>query len=105
MLKEETFARLGLACEPTPEEAILVYTMDFPNCYIEVTDELGRTPVDEKSPLILACYDEAGAFLWFCEYPDFAALQQVMASHDPGSPSLLAALQEASQGSQPLEDA
>ncbi len=103
MLNEDLFAELGLAQEATPEENIPVYTMDFANCYIEVTDAEGRTPVDEKSPLIAACYDEDGAFLWFAEYKNFSAFKKVFAAHDPGSDALLAALSTASRGQEQNE--
>ena len=103
MLNEDLFAELGLAQEATPEENIAVYTMDFANCHIEVTDAEGRTPVDEKSPLIAACYDEDCAFLWFAEFKDFAAFKKVFAAHAPGSASLFAALSAVSRGQEENE--
>lgn len=94
MLTALDFEKLGFWEDTTPEENITVYGMDFDNAYIMFTDDLGRTPTNEKDYIVVAAYDNTeDCFLWGKEIKDFAALQELCAGKEPGSAELLAALE------------
>lgn len=89
--------KLGFEAETQDKDDIL-YVMDFEDgSYITVTDEDGRAPERAKANLILACYDDAGRYLWGSEISTFMALQDLCAGKEPGSPALLEALKNASK--------
>lgn len=93
MLTAADFDKLGFWEDTTPEENIKVYGMDFANgAYIMLTDDLGKTPVDEKKFIVVAAYDDADCFLWGVELKNFAALQELCARYAAGSAELLEAL-------------
>lgn len=92
MLTAADFAKLGFWEDATPEENITVYGMDFGDDYIMLTDELGKTPANEKAFLVVAAYNDADCFLWGVELKNFAALKDLCAAHPAGSPELLEAL-------------
>lgn len=92
MLTAADFDKLGFWEDKTPEENITVYGMDFGTDYIMLTDDLGKTPTDEKKFIVVAAYDDADCFLWGVELKDFAALKELCAAHTAGSAELLEAL-------------
>lgn len=92
MLTAKDFETLGFWEDTTPEENITVYGMDFGTDYVMLTDDLGKTPVDEKKFIVVAAYDEADCFLWGVELKGFAALQELCAKYAAGSAELLAAM-------------
>ena len=83
MLTAADFDKLGFWEDETPEENITVYGMDFGTDYIMLTDDLGKTPTDEKKFIVVAAYDDADCFL---------ALKELCAAHATGSAELLEAL-------------
>lgn len=92
MLTAADFDKLGFWEDVTPEENITVYGMDFDDAYIMLTDDLGKTPVNEKGFIVAAAYDDADCFLWGVELKNFAALKELCAAHSAGSQELLEAL-------------
>ena len=54
MLTAADFDQLGFWEDSTPEENITVYGMDFGTDYIMLTDDLGKTPLDEKKFIVVA---------------------------------------------------
>lgn len=92
MLTANDFDKLGCWEDTTPEENIKVYGMDFGTDYIMLTDDLGKTPMDEKAFLVVAAYDESDCFLWGVELKGFAAFKELCAKHGAGSADLLEAL-------------
>lgn len=92
MLSAKDFEALGFWEDETPEENITVYGMDFGTDYIMLTDDLGKTPLDEKKFIVVAAYDEADCFLWGVELKGFAELKKLCTKHAAGSAELLAAL-------------
>ncbi len=93
MLSGADFEKLGFWEDSTPEENIIVYGMDFGTDYIMLTDDLGKTPTNEKNFIVVAAYDDADCFLWGVELKNFAALQELCAKYAAGSVELLTALQ------------
>ena len=93
MLSGADFEKLGFWEDATPEENITVYGMDFGTDYIMLTDDLGKTPTNEKSFIVVAAYDDADCFLWGVELKDFAALKALCAQYKAGSAELFTALQ------------
>lgn len=77
MLKAEDFAKLGFWEDNTPEENITIYGMDFEKTYVTLTDGDGKCPEDDKKALIMAAYDDDSCFLWFREFKNFKALEEV----------------------------
>lgn len=92
MLTAADFDKLGFWEDETPEENITVYGMDFGTDYIMLTDDLGKTPTDEKKFIVVAAYDDTDCFLWGVELKDFAALKELCSAHAAGSAELLEAL-------------
>lgn len=92
MLTANDFDQLGCWEDLTPEENIKVYGMDFGTDYIMLTDDLGKTPTDEKAFLVVAAYDDSDCFLWGVELKGFAAFKELCAKHGAGSAELLEAL-------------
>lgn len=93
MLTAKDFEKLGFWEDATPEENITVYGMDFVHGeYVMLTDDLGKTPADEKKFIVVAAYDEADCFLWGVELKNFAALKELCAKYAAGSAELLEAL-------------
>ena len=92
MLTAADFNKLGFWEDITPEENITVYGMDFGGDYIMLTDELGKTPVNEKSFIVVAAYNDADCFLWGVELKNFATLKELCAAYPPNSRELLKAL-------------
>lgn len=93
MLTAVDFEKLGFWEDATFEENITVYGMDFGTDYVLLTDDLGKTPIDEKKFIVVAAYDDNDCFLWGVELKNFAALRNLCAEHAAGSAELLAALQ------------
>ena len=92
MLTAADFDKLGFWEDETLEENITVYGMDFGTDYIMLTDDLGKTPTDEKKFIVVAAYDDADCCLWGVELKDFAALKELCSAHAAGSAELLEAL-------------
>lgn len=92
-LTAQNFSDLGFWEDVTPEEQITVYGMDFTDCYLILTDELGKTPADDKAILVAAVYDNDDCFLWGKELKNFAALQEICSKHPAESISLLEEIQ------------
>lgn len=92
MLSAKDFEALGFWEDSTPEENITVYGMDFGDDYIMLTDDLGKTPVDETKFIVVAAYDAADCFLWGVELKGFAALKDLCGKYQAGSAELLDAL-------------
>ena len=92
MLTAVDFEKLGFWEDDTPEENITVYGMDFGADYVMLTDDLGKTPVDEKKFLVVAAYDDTDCFLWGVELKNFAALKELCSKYAAGSAELLEAL-------------
>lgn len=92
MLTANDFDKLGCWEDMTPEENIKVYGMDFGTDYIMLTDDLGKTPTDEKAFLVVAAYDEGDCFLWGVELKGFAAFKELCEKYGAGSAELLEAL-------------
>lgn len=94
MLTTADFDKLGFWEDTTPEENITVYGMDFGSDYIMLTDDLGKTPTNEKDFIVVAAYNEADCFLWGVELKGFAALQELCAQFPAGSQELFTALRD-----------
>ncbi len=77
MLTAEDFEKLGFWEDETPEENITVYGKDFSNGYLLLTDELGKTPLDDKEIIVAAFYDESDAFLWSVEIKNFSDFKAI----------------------------
>lgn len=92
MLTAKDFEALGFWEDTTPEENITVYGMDFADAYIMLTDDLGKTPLDEHKFIVVAAYDDVDCFLWGVELKNFAALKELCAQHAAGTDELLTAL-------------
>ena len=94
MLTATDFEKLGFWEDTTPEENITIYGMDFGPNYVMLTDDLGKTPVNEKGVIVVAAYDEADCFLWGVEFKNFAAFKEVCQQHPAESDELFAALRD-----------
>lgn len=94
MLTAADFEILGFWEDTTPEENITIYGMDTDDCYIIVTDDLGKTPVNEKGFIVVAAYDNDDCFLWGVELKNFALFKAICSAYEPGTPELLEALHD-----------
>lgn len=94
MLTANDFTQLGFWEDTTFEENIPIYGMDFGSDYIIITDDLGKTPLNEKGFLVVAAYDDADCFLWGIELKNFAALKELCTKFQPETTELFTALQD-----------
>ena len=87
--------KLGFWETETEEEHITIYGMDFPenNSYILITDDGGKTPEDNRAPLIIACYDNNDCFQWGKELKNLFILDEIFGTHTAGSTELLQDIQ------------
>lgn len=92
MLNALDFEKLGFWEDATPEENIVIYGMDFDNNYVVLTDDLGKTPINENSSIVAAAYNDTDCFLWGVELKNFAALKELCTNYNYGSQELFLAL-------------
>lgn len=94
MLTANDFEKLGFWEDTTPEENITIYGMDFGPNYVMLTDDLGKTPVNEKGFIVVAAYDEADSFIWGVEFKNFATFKELCEKHPAESEELFNALRD-----------
>ena len=94
MLTAVEFEKLGFWEDTTPEENITVYGMDFGPNYVMLTDDLGKTPVNEKSFIVVAAYDETDSFIWGVEFKNFTAFKELCEKYPAESDELFNALRD-----------
>lgn len=94
MLTAKDFEALGCWEDITPDENIKIYGMEFGKNCIEITDELGKTPVKEEEILVVSAFDENNALLWGKELKSFADFKALCQKYPAESQELFAALAE-----------